>query len=142
MPKQSVISFEDFFQQDLTCEVLVQSLYDLNHLEFDLYCNLLIIEELDETADVTNLMERANRKDRTMVNRSLSSLLQKGLCKREKTSQLGQRGYWYIYKPTPLTELKKNLLSKLTVWHEEAIQNIKGIEVQFANKLETKIKTT
>lgn len=139
MPKQSVISFEDFFQQDLTCEVLVQSLYDLNHLEFDLYCNLLILDELGEQADVTRLMEKANRKDRTMVNRSLSSLLEKSLCKREKTSQLGQRGYWYIYKPTPLTELKKSLLTKLTDWHSQAIDNIKGIEVQFAKKLEDKV---
>ncbi|MHA2099006.1 MAG: hypothetical protein ACW99A_09980 [Candidatus Kariarchaeaceae archaeon] len=140
MPKQSVISFEDFFQQELSCEVLVQSLYDLNHLEFDLYCSLLLLEEMGEKADVTTLMEKAERKDRTMVNRSLSSLLQKNLCRREKTSKLGQRGYWYIYKPTPLTELKSRLLDKLNDWHKHAIDEISHIEANFDKKLAKEIQ--
>lgn len=127
MPKQIVTSFTEFFQQELNCEVLVQSLYDLNHLEFTLYCSLLQLGE----ADVTVLMEKAERKDRTMVNRALTSLLEKGLCIRDKRSQPGQRGYWYIYSATPLIVLKKKLLKKLEKWYDHTTKSIMGIEERF-----------
>ena len=127
MPKQIVTSFNEFFQQELTCEVLVQSLYDLNHLEFTLYCSLLQLNE----ADVTVLMEKAERKDRTMVNRALTSLMAKDLCNRDKKSQPGQRGYWYIYSATPLIILKKKLLKKLEKWYDHTTESILGIEERF-----------
>ncbi|OLS21458.1 MAG: hypothetical protein HeimC2_33500 [Candidatus Heimdallarchaeota archaeon LC_2] len=127
MPKQIVTSFNEFFQQELNCEVLVQSLYDLNHLEFSLYCSLLQLGK----ADVTILMEKAGRKDRTMVNRALTSLLDKDLCMRDKKSQPGQRGYWYIYSATPLIILKKKLLRKLEKWYDYTTDAIMGIEERF-----------
>jgi len=63
------------------------------------------VEELAETLD----------RDRSNVNRSLTTLLEKGLAERERRL-LDPGGYVYQYTATPLPEAKEMLHDALETW--------------------------
>lgn len=63
------------------------------------------VEELSETLD----------RDRSNVNRSLTTLMEKGLAERERRL-LDPGGYVYQYTATPLPEAKEMLHAALDEW--------------------------
>ena len=123
-------TIQEFFTDDPKCEQVVQCLYGLNDLEFQLYCSLLCLEK----SDVTNLIEHTGREDRVIINRALQKLMNEGLCTRDKLSQKGTRGYKFVYSPKSIPELKDELLNKVENWYQEALVQIENIEHKFESK--------
>ena len=80
MPKQTLIETNNFFNQKNNCPVIVQTIYNLNDLEFQLFCTLQFLKE----SEVNVLMKEVSRVDRTLINRALNNLVDKALCFREK----------------------------------------------------------
>jgi predicted transcriptional regulator len=73
------------------------------------------VEELAEDLD----------RDRSNVNRSLSTLLDNGLAKRERRL-LDPGGYVYQYTATPLPEAKEMLHDALDEWAEQVHEEIEA----------------
>lgn len=134
MSKQVIATFRDFFSENPNCEQILMALYDLNQLEFEIYCTLVQFEIENQSANVDTLMFYVKRDDRTMINRALLRLLELDLCTRNKVSQKGRRGYSYSYKPTSLSELKDRLLKKITSWYDHAIGEVNEIETRFLER--------
>ena len=134
MTRQALATFTEFFSNNPSCEQIVQALYDLNQLEFEIYCVLLHFEQNSLPSNVDTLMVKVKRDDRTMINRALLTLLELDLCQRTKISEKGKRGYRYNYGPTPLTELKARLLENINTWYDFVIDEINHIEDRFKEK--------
>ena len=73
---------------------------------------------VEELADVLD-------RDRSNVNRSLTTLLEKGLAERERRL-LDPGGYVYQYTATPLDEAKRMLHVALDGWVEAVHEHIDG----------------
>jgi predicted transcriptional regulator len=104
------------FDQVMSC------VFDINDHETRTYLALLerpgsTVEELAGELD----------RDRSNVNRSLSTLLEKGLARRERRL-LDPGGYVYQYTATPLPEAKEMLHEALDAWTE----NVHGAIEEFA----------
>jgi len=94
------------FREVMTC------VFDIQAHETRTYLELLdnpgsTVEELAEELD----------RDRSNVNRSLTTLLEKGLAERERRL-LDPGGYVYQYTATPLPEAKALLHDALEEWTE------------------------
>jgi predicted transcriptional regulator len=70
-------------------------------------------------AELADTLER----DRSNVNRSLSTLLEKGLAERQRRL-LDPGGYVYQYTATPLPEAKEMLHTALDEWAENVHERI------------------
>lgn len=75
---------------------------------------------------VSELGEQLER-DRSNVNRSLTTLLEKGLAERERRL-LDPGGYVYQYTATPLPEAKELLHESLDEWVEQVHRQIETFD--------------
>jgi predicted transcriptional regulator len=75
---------------------------------------------------VAELAEELER-DRSNVNRSLTTLLEKGLAERERRL-LDPGGYVYQYTATPLPDAKALLHDALDEWVETVHERIEGFD--------------
>mgnify|MGYP000577928362 CR=1 FL=1 len=74
--------------------------------------------------ELSNVLER----DRSNVNRSLTTLLEKGLVERERRL-LDPGGYVYQYTATPLPEAKELLHDALDEW----VETVHGVIEEFGD---------
>jgi predicted transcriptional regulator len=95
------------FQHVLSCVFGVQDHESRTYL-------VLLNNPGSTVAELADLLDR----DRSNVNRSLSTLLEKGLARRERRL-LDPGGYVYQYTATPLPEAKEMLHSALDEWAEK-----------------------
>jgi predicted transcriptional regulator len=72
---------------------------------------------LDNPGSTVAELAEALDRDRSNVNRSLTTLLEKGLAERERRL-LDPGGYVYQYTATPLPEAKRMLHTTLDAWVE------------------------
>ena len=94
------------FQQVLACVFGIQ--------EHESRTYLTLLEYPGSTvAELADVLDR----DRSNVNRSLTTLLEKGLAERERRL-LDPGGYVYQYTATPLPEAKEMLHAALDEWVE------------------------
>jgi predicted transcriptional regulator len=99
-------------QADPEFDEVMSCVFGIHDHETRTYLSLLdrpgsTVEELAEELD----------RDRSNVNRSLSTLLEKGLARRERRL-LDPGGYVYQYTATPLPEAKEMLHEALDAWAE------------------------
>ncbi|MFC6989872.1 helix-turn-helix domain-containing protein [Haloplanus sp. GCM10025708] len=110
---EGLVSVEDpSFQHVLSCVFGIQ-----NH-ESRTY--LVLLDNPGST--VAELADRLDR-DRSNVNRSLTTLLEKGLAERERRL-LDPGGYVYQYTATPLPEAKERMHETLDEWVERVHERI------------------
>ena len=94
------------FQQVLACVFGIQ--------DHESRTYLVLLENPGSTvAELAETLER----DRSNVNRSLTTLMDKGLARRERRL-LDPGGYVYQYTATPLPEAKEMLHAALDEWSE------------------------
>jgi predicted transcriptional regulator len=98
---------EPSFQHVLSCVFGIQDHESRTYL-------VLLDNPGSTVAELADLLDR----DRSNVNRSLSTLLDKGLAGRERRL-LDPGGYVYQYTATPLPEAKAMLHSALDEWAEK-----------------------
>ena len=102
------------FQQVLACVFGIQDHESRTYL-------VLLDNPGSTVAELADTLER----DRSNVNRSLTTLLGKGLAKRERRL-LDPGGYVYQYTATPLPEAKELLHDALDEWVETVHAAIDG----------------
>ncbi len=85
------------------------------------------IRLLDQPGSTVEELADALDRDRSNVNRALTTLLDLGLATRERRL-LDSGGYIYQYKAVPLPEAKEMLKEGLDVWAEQVHGVIEGFE--------------
>lgn len=134
-------------KDNFNCEDLVQCVFDLNELEFNIYCALLKMEEGNIGRTVNEIQNFVHRKEKTMVNRALKKLNDLGLVKRESISSQSddqsiqnqptpKRGYFYVYKPLSLDGLILEMRDRLDKWYDKATIELHNIKNRFREKIE------
>ncbi|MDH5404475.1 MAG: BlaI/MecI/CopY family transcriptional regulator [Candidatus Heimdallarchaeota archaeon] len=106
-----------------SCIELIQKFYSLNTLEYEIYEKFWKYKEIDVNY-IVNLLEN---RERTFINRSLKRLLHHGLINREKKSQKGKRGFYYIYKLTSLEIIKEKMRLELDDFYSSTKNQISQI---------------
>ena len=106
------------FEEVLTCVFGIQPHETRTYLALLDYPGSTV-EELADELD----------RDRSNVNRSLSTLLERDLAERERRL-LDAGGYVYQYAATPLPESKRMLHDALDAWAERVHEKIDGFGVE------------
>ena len=89
-------------------ERLFDCLLGLSKLERQLFMRLL-----DRPGECCQDLARRERKDRTVIQKAMKRLLDKGLIERQpvRTSGPERNTYKYVYAPIPIPELRARLLA-------------------------------
>ena len=131
---------------ELNCEKLVKSVYNLNELEFETYCTILMYgsQTVSEIRDHLNNKTQfnTNPKDRTMVSRALKQLYLKGLVQRRSETKNLLRGYYHIYNAKTLQEISNEVNSYIDEWYGKAKTELASIVDNFNSKREKELIIT
>ncbi len=92
---------------DLSVSDLLKCSFGLSQLELEVLTALL---ETDGMTGVSELSDKMDR-DRSVVQRGLSSLMEKSLVRREQSNKDGG-GYLYLYCANGKKKIKKSILEK------------------------------
>ncbi|VVB84403.1 Sugar-specific transcriptional regulator TrmB [uncultured archaeon] len=90
---------------------VMRCVFKIKDYEIEVY--FYILDHCEST--ITEIAEFL-KKDRSSIQRSLQTLMDKGMIKR-KFRVLGLGGFTYIYTATPLDETKKIMEKELQVWY-------------------------
>ncbi|RMG30626.1 MAG: hypothetical protein D6732_15925 [Methanobacteriota archaeon] len=124
--RNHLLPVSEFVAERKECKEIVQGLFGLNQLEFEVFCSLNLLRR----ADIQTIMNHVGRKDRTRVNRSLNRLLELDLITRKKErSDEGTLRYYYY--PIDLQTLQSRLEHLLENWYAHAIEEIRSIPNHF-----------
>lgn len=94
-------------------EKLIRKLYKLNPTEYRVFMTL--IESIGRTPlSVKELIGKIGSKDRTTIQKSLTSLLRRDLIDKEQVNL--DRGFMFVYSSMPKSQLIRDLRIKV---HEE-----------------------
>jgi len=123
---------------EVDCEKLVKSVYNLNDLEFETYCIILI----HGSSTVTNIMDYINKKaqyvnntkDRTMISRALKQLYLKELVTRISETKNMSRGYYHIYSAKSIAEIQEAVSEYIDTWYEKAKNELSVLTERFEDK--------
>lgn len=124
---------------EVDCEKLVKSVYNLNDLEFETYCTILIhgssltVSEIMEY--INNKPQYAdNNKDRTMVSRALKQLHGKKLVSRIAETKNMNRGYYHIYTAKSIAEIQLDVSKYIDNWYKKAKDQLSMLNDRFEDK--------
>ncbi len=96
---------------NICCKDIIQSLFELNNFDFEVYNKLREMKE--SRADA--LAKKMN-KERSTIYRSLQKLTSCRLCiKKTKTIETG--GYYHVYSCNDLKEVKEGIDSCIDKWY-------------------------
>jgi len=98
---------------DLSVEDLLGCSFGLSKSEVSA---LLVLLESEEWLIVAALATKL-KKDRSVVQRELSSLLIKGLIERDQRNKIGG-GFEYLYRAKDKSTIKKTILEKSRIFHD------------------------
>ncbi len=104
-------------------DYILACLFDLSPLDIDVY-NYLDSRKNRE-GEVAEIARRIGR-DRSAVQRSLQKLVSLDLCQRVKVSGRG-RGYKYVYKLYPNSEIKRRMIDMVEYWRNELLKAIEEV---------------
>jgi predicted transcriptional regulator len=95
----------DLSCMDLSIEDMLQCSFGLSKLELSVL--LVLLKKKNWTS--TSTLAKALRKDRSVVQRGISSLMEKGLAKREQSNK-ERGGYEFVYQAKDKEAIKKLIL--------------------------------
>jgi|Deesub1362A_J573_1020465.scaffolds.fasta_scaffold00079_112 predicted transcriptional regulator len=119
---------ELFEEMEPTFQHILKCVLRLTPSEIEVYLAL----HMHPNIGVDELAEHIG-KDRSGVYRSLQTLMEKGLVKREYRI-LKHGGYKYLYVPVPLEELKAKLKKELEEWFEKLNEVVESFELKIEEK--------
>lgn len=105
-----------------TLDSALTCVFDIHHHEVRTY-NALLDRPASTVAELSAELDR----DRSNVNRSLATLREKGLARRERRL-LDGGGHVYQYSATPLSETRELLHDTLDAWATTAHEEIETFE--------------
>ncbi len=114
----------ELLESEPTFSQILKCVLGITPSEVEVYLTLFRHPEsgVDEIAEIIN-------KDKSGVYRSLQSLLEKGLVRRDYRI-LKQGGYKYLYRPVSIEKLKEKLKGELRLWYEKLNQIVDGFEIE------------
>jgi predicted transcriptional regulator len=108
--------------ENISCKDVLQCVFELNKLDFNIYKILKIVGETRADA-----LAKKMKKERSTVYRSLQKLTSCGLCKK-KTKTIGSGGYYHIYSSNDPKKVKKDMESCIDRWYKEMKKTLKDFE--------------
>jgi len=108
--------------KDLCCKDIMQSVFELNNLDFEVFKKL---RELKESK--IDVIARSLNKDRSMIYRSLQKLISCKLCEK-KTKNIRTGGYYHLYVCTNLESVRKEIEKCIDNWHISIKNNLDKLE--------------
>ena len=108
--------------ENINCKDVLQCVYDLNKLDFQIYKTLKDIGE--SRAD--NLAIKM-KKERSTIYRSLQKLSSCGLCTK-KTKTIDSGGYYHIYSCKDITKIRKEMETCIDTWYKHMKETLKNFE--------------
>ncbi|WP_290902832.1 helix-turn-helix domain-containing protein [Ferroglobus sp.] len=120
---------EELFEGEPSFQHILRCVLRLTPSEIEVYLALHKHPNLgvDELAEIMG-------KDRSGVYRSLQSLMEKGLVRREYRI-LKHGGYKYLYIPIPIEELKEKLRSELENWFKKLNEIVEKFSIEESGKV-------
>lgn len=120
----------DIFDRDLSLEELIQLLYGLNYLEFEIFELIVFHKQVDSES----LQHILKRKDRVGINKTLKKLTEMGVVQREKNSVEGKPGYHYVYTLPELPELREVIKNRYMKWHDQTMLTLEALDTYYNQK--------
>ena len=113
-----------FIQPDknICCKDILQSLFQLNNLDFEVYNKLRDMRE--SRADV---LAKIMNKERSTIYRSLQKLTSCKLCIK-KTRTIDTGGYYHIYSCNELIKIKDEIDNCIDKWYSTVKVTLKKFE--------------
>lgn len=111
----------DLSCMDLSVEDLLQCSFGLSRLELSVLVALLGKEKWTNTGSLSAGLG----KDRSVVQRGLTSLLKKGLAEREQSNK-ERGGYEYVYRARNKAEIKRRILSNTNAFCAMVRETVRG----------------
>ena len=146
MTKNVITDLFSYQIDELNCEKLVKSVYNLNDLEFETYCTILMhgAQTVTEIRDHLNNKSQfvSSPKDRTMVSRALKQLYLKGLVFRRSETKDLLRGYYHVYIAKNLQEISSEVNKHIDEWYDKAKTELASIVDNFNAKKERELLIT
>jgi len=105
----------------ISCDDIIQCIFDLNKLDIDVYNELKKIKE--SRAQI--LAKKLNR-ERSTVYRSLQKLTYSKICTK-KTNKIASGGHYYSYVINDTKEIKQNLEKCVEEWYKKMKNTIKEL---------------
>jgi predicted transcriptional regulator len=100
---------------------LLKVLYNLSGSETEVMYYLC-----DEEARASDIAEELG-KDRSTIQRYLSTLRTAGLVKRESIVEEGKRGRYYVYSVPDKEELKSKIGERMEEWEKERLEVLEDL---------------
>ncbi len=126
-------SINEYLQQDMECEGLLECFHGLRGLDREIF-NVLVRSQ--EALTVDEVAERVDR-ERSTAYRGIKRLLQGGFVQKEQINY-DQGGYYHVYRPTDPDQVADNFQRMLNDWYAEMGQLIQ----EFRRKYEVQQAAT
>ena len=98
-------------ENDICCKDILQSLFEINNFDFQVYNKLKEIKE--SRAD---FLAKKMNKERSTIYRSLQKLTSCGLCVK-KTKTIDTGGYYHVYSCNDLKNVKEGINNCIDKWY-------------------------
>lgn len=108
--------------QNICCNDVIQSIFDLNELDIKIY---KLLQEKKEVRPQS--LTKKLKKERSTVYRSLQKLSYAGLCTKE-TRTIDSGGYYYVYISKKPTDIQENLEKCVDEWYKKMKNTIKELK--------------
>jgi len=109
-------------QELRSCQDVVSSVFGMGSLEMKIY--RMLVKDGGMRADTVG--QRID-KDRSTAYRALEKLVASGLCVKEK-HHLEEGGYYHMYDPMPLGEVKERARKCIEMWYKGAISRLDELD--------------
>ena len=100
-------------------ESIIRCTFSLSDSEVKVFLTLMDCK----TGECVNSVADKLKRDRSTIQKILLKLLEKDLVKKKK-SNLADGGYIYHYSPKSKSEIKKQMLKSIEVWHSNVKKEI------------------
>lgn len=102
----------EYLQQDMECEGLLECLHGLKELDKDIF---QILTETSDPLTVDEIAEKVDR-ERSTAYRSVQRLTQAGLVQKEQINY-DDGGYYHVFRPTSPQKIAEDMQRMLNDWY-------------------------
>jgi predicted transcriptional regulator len=120
-------SMQEYLQQDMECEGLLECLHGLKELDRETF---RVLVSADGPLTVDDVADQVDR-ERSTAYRSIQRLLQTGLVRKEQVNY-DHGGYYHVYSPADVDQIADDMQRTLNEWYAQMGQLIQ----EFRDKYE------
>jgi predicted transcriptional regulator len=114
-----IIKMPEYICKQFNLNSLIKCCFNLAESEIKVFLELMECKNPTCVLDISKKLKR----DRSTVQKIMHSLLEKGLVEKKKFN-LEEGGYIFYYSPKSKSEIKKQMLQSVEVWHSSMKKSI------------------